>query len=288
MIPQGKFMFLWQLRNVEGGNPIKIADTAVALGLAGVSIKVAQGRGKYNLRWDGKRWIDDILRPAVNALHQVGLRVHGWQWVDGDDPTGEALCILDRIQQMGLDGLEVDAEGTYKGKPKSARIYMSILKDNVPSGFHIGLTSYRYPTLHPEFPWQAFCQYADYHMPQIYWNPPYPPNYGPAPELNRSVMELRAVKDLPIIPAGRTYIGDGHPDPTPAEMNEFMQRCKDLELPGFSFWAYDFLYLHANGKARSDAIAAFQWGVISPPPPVPLTLEERVRDLEIRVTNLGG
>jgi len=290
MIPQGKFLFLWKIRNCSGGNAAAIAGAALDMGLAGVSIKVAQCGWKYNLRWTGTKYVDDILPPLVTALRNVGLRVYGWHYVTGDDPATEALCILDRIQQLQLDGLDVDAEAEYKapGKANAARIYMQTVRDQVGANFPIGLTSYRYPVLHPEFPWQAFCRFIDYHLPQVYWNPPSPPGYGSVLELNKSVIQLRAVKDVPIFPAGRAYIGDGHPNPTPAEMTDFMQRCKELDLPGFSFWAFDFLYLHNGGQARAQAIKAFQWPTEPPPQPSPHTLEERVTDLEIRVTNLGG
>jgi hypothetical protein len=46
-----------------------------------------------------------------------------------------------------------------------------------------------------------------------------------------------------------------------------MTRAKSLGLTGFSFWAMDFLYLHAGGSARADAIQAFQFGPPPPPPP---------------------
>lgn len=279
--PSAKFLFIWQLRNLAK-NDMQAAITAcLDMGLSGVSIKVAHNCGMYNLRWTGSAWVDDILPPFVTALHDAGLKVHGWQWVDGNDPTGEALRAVQRIRQLSLDGFEIDAEGTYKGKYLAATIYARELRTQCPT-LPIGLTSYRYPSLHPTLPWLEFLRYCDYHLPQVYFNPTYPPNYGPVPELIRSVNELRSKKDIPIFPAGRAYIGDGHPNPTPAEMNAFMSKAVELGLPGFTFWNMDSLYLHPGGASRMQAIKDFRFTCDDPS----LTLEERVTSLENRVTAL--
>ncbi len=288
MNPTGKWLFLWQIKNCAGGDPAAITAAALNMGLAGVTIKVAQCGYKYNLRLTPHGYVDDILPPLVTALRNSGLFVNGWHYVTGDDPTSEAIVILDRIQQLRLDGLEVDAEGEYKaaGKAQAARRYMQTVRDVVGANFPIGLTSYRFPRVHPEFPWSAFAPFLNYHNPQVYWNPPAPPYYGPVPELNKSVEQIRAVKNIPILPAGRAYIGDGHPNPTPAEMNDFMQRAKVLELAGVSFWAFDFLYLHPGGAARAEAIKNFSWPTNTPPPPPPQTIEERLNNHEQRISAL--
>lgn len=259
-LPTGKFLFIWQIKNCAGGNPQAIVNACLDFSLTGVSIKVANCASKYNLRPTPSGYVDDILPPLVTALHNAGLLVHGWQWVEGQSPTNEALRAAERIITLGLDGFEIDAEGAYKGRYTQAAAYMRELRAQCPTGFPVGLCSYRYPTLHPTLPWRQFLDNGvDYHCPQVYWNPTNPPDLGPVPELERSVSELQALKVLPVFPAGRAYIGDGHPNPTPAEITAFMERAKTMGLPGVTFWAMDFLYLHAGGAGRSGAIKDFQW-----------------------------
>lgn len=277
ILPTGKMIMAWQIKNIASGDTQQAIQDALDMGLTTINVKVANGTSKYNLRWNGYKWVNDILLPWITAFKAVGFKVWGWQYIYGNDPAGEAEIASIQINELGLDGFDVDAEGHIKGKPAQAAQYMALLRASNPN-LPIGLSSYRYPFLHPDFPWSSFWQYLDYGAPQVYWNPPNPVyGYGPVPELEKSHFQWQTQKPgLPFIPTGRAYIGDGHPNPLPSELTDFMTKAQAMGLPGVSFWSFDHLYYHAGGAARMQAIADFEWTIVPPP----LTLEQRVEILE--------
>ena len=61
-----------------------------------------------------------------------------------------------RIRQFNLDGYVLDVEKEYKqaGKKAAARRFMSQLRSAYPA-LPIALSSYRYPSLHPQVPWEG-------------------------------------------------------------------------------------------------------------------------------------
>ena len=271
ILPTGKIAFIHMLSQCAKGDLEATIAEIRRLGCTVVAPKVANG---YKA-WEG-------LAPFVTACHAEGWLVVGWhylycgiyitqsgQWVTtAISPEMEAKVSADQVEALELDGFIIDAEREFKvgNQATRARRYIQALKPRVT--VPIGLSSYRFPSLHREFPWMEFLNGCDYHVPQIYWNPPNPAKgFGPEAELERSCKELRAIVDLPIVPIGRAYIGDGHPDPKPNEIAAFLGKAKEMNLPGAGFWALDFLYLHSGGKARSDAIAAFGWDGTKPPEP---------------------
>lgn len=262
----GKGIMIWQISYLAGGNQDEAVADLLAMGIKRVSIKVAQKQYKYAYN------PDNVLIPFLEKCFNAGLKVYGWQWVELDNPGGEAARAIERVTSLGLDGWEIDAEGRTKGKYSQASIYIHDLKNGLPDT-PVGLCSYRFPSYHQTVPWDQFLSLCDYHCPQVYWNPPYPPNYGPVPETQRSYSELMVEKLLPFVPVGRAYIGDGHAYPTGQELTDFMYTAYDLDSPGVSFWSFDALYAHSGGAERAEAIGAYNW-VTEP------TLEERVTALE--------
>ena len=74
-------MWIWELRQSEGGDLAAIAARAHAAGIRTVFIKSSDGAAN--------RWAQ--FTPAlVPALHANGLRACAWQFVYGNDPLAEA------------------------------------------------------------------------------------------------------------------------------------------------------------------------------------------------------
>lgn len=253
MALQGKGFYLWQIRRTEGGSPAAIANLAVQAGLTHVLIKIADGDNAYNL--DPNTGAD--LVPAVlNALRDRNIAVWGWHYVYGYDPQAEADIAIQRIQGLGVEGYIIDAESQYEepGRATAARTFMSRLRAALPT-FPIALSSFRYPTFHPNFPWQAFLEQVDINMPQVYWVAA----HNPGDQLTRCLREFEAITPFrPIIPTGSAYL-QGDWQPTPAEMVEFMDTARDLNMAAANFWewAHTRLYL----PACWNAIAAYDWPV---------------------------
>ncbi len=268
----GKGILIWQGKNWGDGSPQAAAQACKDMGLSWVGLKIGDDASpKYASYAD--------MPAAVRVFRAAGLFVWGWHYVYGGvrirkdgtayrygpSPEQEAAFAVKQVADLGLDGYIMDPEKEYKvmePAPRAALFTAGLMRMRGP----IALCSYRFPRLHPEFPWTEFLAAADVHMPQVYWGP------GRAvPDLDQSASELLLKRRLPFVPVGRAYIGDGHPGPTQAEVRAFMQRAEDRGCPGLSFWALDFLQLHKGGSALADVIRQFVWSpVVVPPPPPPV------------------
>ena len=158
-------MFLWRIQDCFNGSVSEITKKAVSSNYSHVLIKVANGIYSYNFDWERKI---DLVPPLVQALKSKGIQAWGWHYLFGDQPNEEADKAISRIRQLGLDGYVLDAEGHYKGKYNSAKIFMTRLRAEI-KDIQVGLSSYRYPSVHPTLPWNDFLKRCDLNMPQVYW-----------------------------------------------------------------------------------------------------------------------
>ena len=232
MTLEGKGFFTWKVPSCEGGDTDAIAALARSANYTHVLIKIANGILAYNI--DPNTGTDYAIRLA-SSLHQQGIQSLGWHYVYGDNPTGEADIAIQRIQQVKVDGYVIDAEVEYKqpGKKQAAKTFMSKLRTSLPS-FPIALSSFRYPSYHKELPWVEFLEKCDYNMPQVYWMKAH--NAGV--QLTESVRQFRAmIPYRPIIPTGAAFRESGW-QPTPAEVLDFLQTAKSLNLSAANFWEW--------------------------------------------------
>jgi hypothetical protein len=228
----GKGFFIWKIPNTENGDINAIATLAKAGNFSHVLIKVADAASSYNFDFD--KGID-LAPPLAQALRARGIQVWGWHYVYGDDPIGEANKAIQRVQQVGLDGYVIDAEGEYKqaGKAAAASSFMSRIRSSLPN-LPIALSSYRYPSLHPQLPWKEFLNGCNYNMPQVYWVQ----SHNPADQLRRSVAEFQGLAPFrQIIPVGAAFV-ERTWSPTQAEVIDFLRTAKELNLSGANFWEW--------------------------------------------------
>ena len=221
---EGKGFYIWNINKCEHGDVEEIAGKAAVAHFSHVLIKIADGTDDHNL---------NLVPPLASELKKQGVEVWGWHFVHGSDPTGEAQKAIQRINALDLDGFVVNAEGAYKNKHQAADTYMRILKNNVQ--LPIALSSYRYPTVHHEFPWDEFLSQCDYNMPQVYWKE----NHNPGEQLRRCVREFQNLKyKPPIIPTGAAFTEHGW-TATASDVKEFLQMAKSLFLKGANFWEWE-------------------------------------------------
>ncbi len=257
-ILQGKGFYTWKLPNCEGGDPNAFAAQAKSAGLTHVLIKIADGVTVYNGNWGDPK---DYVTPIVEALKGRGIQVWGWHYVYGKDPIGEANRAIQRAQQLQVDGYAIDAEKEYKepGKGEAAKKFMAQLRTGLPN-LPVALSSYRFPSYHPQLPWKEFLDKCDINMPQVYWMQAH--NAGD--QLTRCVREFQAMTPYrPVIPTGAAF-REGGWQPTVSEVMDFLQTAQSLNLSAANFWEW--------GDARSgvlpgvwEAISAFPWGGVTPP-----------------------
>jgi hypothetical protein len=248
----GKGFMIWQLPACEGGSPDAIAETAVMSGLTHVLIKIADGAYPVNVDEANN---NDLLPPVVSALRAAGIQVWGWHYVYGYEPMREASQASQRVLELELDGYVIDAESEWKrsGKVSNATHFMQELRmalGNTP----IALSSYRWPSLHPEFPWKEFLGSCDYCMPQVY----YIKSNSPGEDLRRCVREYQAFKDCPpIIPTGPAF-AEGNWKPDADSTLDFLATADNLGLPAVNFYSWD--YARKRLPEVWDTIAGYRRG----------------------------
>ncbi len=263
----GKGMYLWKIYRCENGDPQAIANVAAEAGLSHVLIKIADDGGIYNYDWDHHR---DLVPPLVSALKAKGITPWGWHYIYGRDPVTEARVAAQRTQQLGLTGYVIDAEVEFEapGMAEKAQTFMDTLRREMPSGVLIGLSSYRFPSYHPAFPWREFLDQCDFNMPQVYWITA----HNPGAQLTRTVREFRAMyPNQPLLAAGSAY-KYGNWVPSVSEIREFLQTAVNLGVHAANFWEWH-LTRDLLDPSIWQAIADFQWP--DSPPPVPQDITEK-------------
>jgi glycerophosphoryl diester phosphodiesterase len=254
---KGKGMFIWRIQKCHNGNVNEILQKAVEANYSHVLIKIANGIYSYNYDWDKKI---DLVPPLIKALKSKGIQAWGWHYLFGDQPGQEAQKAISRIRELGVDGFVLDAEGHYKGKFSSAKTFMSQLKSTI-TDIPIALSSYRYPSYHPQLPWNEFLKKVDLNMPQVYWMHA----NNPGAQLKKSIAEFKNMKYTPpIFPTGAAYSEFGWM-PKVAEIQAFMQKAKDLNLTGVNFWEWGSLHNYLPGRYY-QAICDFDWDSGIKPP----------------------
>lgn len=250
MFPQGKGFYIWKVANCENGDPEKIAFTAHKSGLTHVLVKIANGIYDYNYDVALKK---DLVAPLVIALAKYDIKTWGWHYVFGDLPEKEAKAAIRQIQKIPLEGYVIDAEAEYKGKYTPCRIFMSELRNALPT-FPMALSSFRYPKYHNDLPWTDFLSKCELNMPQVYWEQA----RNPGEQLEKCVNEFKTIVTpfKPIVPTGSAY-GANSWYPKPAEITEFMNKAVSLGLSGINFWSWD--YCRRSLPILWDTIAAFEW-----------------------------
>jgi hypothetical protein len=255
MALEGKGFYIWKVRNCEGGDANKIAAVAKEAGLSHVLVKIADGSGSYNID-NGV----DKARQVIQALRPQGIDVWGWQYIYGDNPLAEARRAIQRVQDLGVNGFVVNAEQEFKtsGSDVVARKYMNELRNGLPNT-QIALSTYRFPSYHPQFPYSEFLKKCDLNMPQVYWLGASNPDV----QLSRSIKEYQGIAPFrPMVPTGFAFVEHGY-EPTPAEVEKFLQHAKNLRLSAANFWSWDSC--RANLPKVWKRIAEFSWPSAPPP-----------------------
>lgn len=247
----GKGFYIWKVRNCESGDANAIVHAAQQANLSHVIIKVADGDRSYN--YDTELQVD-LVAPVARLLMDAGIQVWGWQYIYGENPVSEARRAIQRLQELNLDGFVVNAEVEFKeaGKEIAARKYMTELRNALPD-LPIALSSFRFPSYHPMFPFDDFLEFCDFNMPQVYWVMA----HNPATQLERTLREFQARKHVrPIIPTGAAYkYGDW--EPTTDDVNEFLSTARKLKMNAANFWSWDYSRIHL--PEIWNTVADYSW-----------------------------
>ena len=263
---QGKGMYLWIINEDE--DPKDTAQACKAAGLTHVAIKIADAGYAYNIEYNtngGRPWGRDKVPPLVAALRAAGVSPWGWVFVYGSTPDAEAEIAIERTKTLGIDGLIINAEGAYKGKHAAAKRYMAQVRSALGGKLPLALSSYRFPDVHPDFPWVEFLSQVDINMPQVYWML----SHTAGAQMLRCYEQFRqsTFPQKPIFPTGAAFSEQSW-RPTVAEIKEFMSVAEGLGVAGCNFW----LYKQARHRFPEywETISNYAWPIdpVDPPDPV--------------------
>jgi hypothetical protein len=171
----------------------------------------------------------------------------------------------------------IDAEKEYKasGKKSAAKRFMSQLRSACPN-LTIALSSFRYPSLHPQIPWSEFLNECDLNMPQVYWMKA----HNPGDQLTRCVNEFRAkIPSRPIVPTGAAFREFGW-KPTDAEVQEFFIKAKELNLSAVNFWEWSDAR-SGNLPGVWETIQKYKWMEKDEPKDICVSLIEAMNSHDI-------
>jgi hypothetical protein len=258
---KGFGFLIWKLAHVFP--PAEQIALWKEIGVQWVSIKVRDYVNEYN-RYSGSNRLEDFLIACDESDIEVGT----WHFIHTTNMAKQAQLVSEDIKQFNLKHLMIDAEhngrvypGAYwKTYPRyrvveCAKTYMDNL--DVPTGFPVGLCSYRYPEVHREFPWEAFLNHPKMTMinPQVYWMWANNPGY----QFALSLKQYRKLSSLPFIPVGAAY-EEGGWEPTSMEIAQFKELCQE-HTQAWSFYRW------GQAKYHDDWLAAMKVEVDVPEPP---------------------
>ena len=256
----GKGMYIWKIRNCEGADIQAIVSKAKKANLDHVVIKIADGPYGYN-------YIDgvDMAKALCDALKAEGITPYGFQYIYGVDPRGEALTAVRRMRETGCLGFVINAEQEYRDLVNNeavAGIYMSYLSFPEPKA----LSTYRYPEIHPTFPYEVFLSGCSVNMPQVYWMQETDTD-APIDNLDECIRQYEEFSDVPIVPTGAAFCEHGW-CASVAQIKNFADHAMELELTGINYWEWS----NTVDNGLWPAIKAIDWqGPEEPPPPIDCT-----------------
>jgi hypothetical protein len=249
----GKGFFIQSLAECEGGNPQAILGTAQAADLRHVIVKVADGSEPLGL--DLSR--GDLWASVVQLLRSNGIAVWGWHPVYGDDPDGEVQAAIRRASGLSLDGYVIQAGEKYErsGMASAAERFMHDVR--LALDIPLALSSYRFPNYHPGFPWAAFLEKCDFHMPQVFWEG----GHNATWQLRESKRQCDALPNTrPYIATGPAYCA-GSWSPVESEVVDFLDAARELRIAAVNF--FEWAACRKNLPLLWKIIAEYAW----PEPP---------------------
>jgi len=124
------------------------------------------------------------------------------------------------------------------------------------------LSTFRYPEVHPKFPYREFLDGCDLNMPQVYWMQA----SNSEEQLVECLNQYAKFDDTPIIPTGSAFCEHGW-CATSGEVNRFSRKVQELELQGVNYWEW----AATRNAGLWPVVRDFVWEETEPPvepPPV--------------------
>lgn len=312
---KGMGMWIWVIDDTENGDIDAIIQKAKEYKIRWIMPKATQGTIKYARNWKLIDGVPQIVRLA-RAAHEAGIAVIPWGWVYGRSPyspynslsVAEARIAVEAIKALDADGWIVDAEKDWKRPHLEMWREVDIYMDELESGLireglprlPIYVSTYRYPYLHREFPFETWRDRlnpskGDGWMPQVYWEQDTRPLAGQ--------YQLKYTKEkyahllstgLDFIPAGAGYSWGGW-RATGEQVLHFLETAIEMNLPP-SLWSWQHMWTDnwaAVKQAWADVEVPEEPTVpeepVEPPvePPIEEPEDEFIKEVRIRAFALN-
>ncbi|MCL4880040.1 MAG: M23 family metallopeptidase [Anaerolineae bacterium] len=301
---KGKGYFIWKVEESAPDAAI-LAARAMQAGLGHVLIKIADGDGNYPLDDpDGSK--ERFTRDAIQALKSAGILVWGWTFVYGGKPEPEpqAKKFAARAAELGLNGFCVSSVNLpgRKWSAASARRFMETLVSEIKSlGIPeptLALSSSASITSNPDFPFDAFMEFCQMSIPQVYW---IAKDGGDPVRLLQDTYQQYSSRypTKAMVPSGAAFGGDqtvaGEKffwEARTDQITMFLNQAMAMSFPAVNFWSWQSAW---EKRHLWDTIAAypFQASVSTQPSPVSATatqtisLADTADDDGVAVINVG-
>jgi len=228
----GKWVWVWNWRRCDGGDPAKVAARLRKAGCRGALIKAH----------DGPRWFDQgrPWREIAAALKAEGLAAGGWAYLYGRDPAGEARLAGETVSYGGADLFVLDVEAEFEGQPEAAEELCQRVREQVGPDYPLYYSSFAITRYHRSFPYAVFERCCRGAAPQVYWNA----FRWPVAQAVRWTYDDYAALGTPpqrLFPVAGLYSGRGVPYPAQADVAAFAAEAARSGSPGVSFWSYEHM-----------------------------------------------
>ncbi len=262
---RGKGYFIWQIERCAD-NAAELVTRARQAELGHVIIKIADGDKIYPIN-DPDGSAEALTQAGIEALRAAGVDVWGWTFVYGSDPdpVSQARRLVQRMHHFQLSNVVINAEklgGNLWTADNATRFMEELIEGLDRAGIQqptFALSSYRYPSYHPDFPFDEFMEHCQIAMPQVYW---VALNGGdPLRNLQDAFDEYtQRYPTKQFIPTGAAYgewqVFRGERfywEAQPDQVTMFLNQCAALDFPGVNFWSWQHAWAR---RPLWEAIAA--------------------------------
>ena len=161
----GKGDWIWQIASARASagatTNLQLFQYLKNKGMSWVTVKAGDGSTAWT----------QFSTQLVNDAHTAGLKIFGWTYMYGTNPTGEANVAKAALAK-GADGFIIDAEAEYRDLPnndQAATTFCESVRAAYPNHF-LAHAPFPIVSYHSAFPYYTFGKYCDAVMPQDYWD----------------------------------------------------------------------------------------------------------------------
>jgi hypothetical protein len=280
----GRWVWVWNWRRCDGGDPQRVADRLKSAGCRGALVKA----------FDSGYWFDQGLpfRDICKRLKARGVAVGAWGYLYGENRSGEVQRAIETAQYGEADLLVLDVESEFKGHPEAAAEVVGRIREELGPDYPIYFSSFAIARYHQSFPFEVFRSRCDGTAPQVYWNAF---RWPLEQALGWTYQDYQSMRMPPgkVFPVGGLYQEGAVRYPLSDEVRAFVREAAKRGSPGVSFWSYEHMSEEMWQTVASSPLEVVEEEEMSSAEYATLTRElatvgARVERLEAAVALLGN